>query len=732
MNVTITNLDTHPYSREPKDIPDFVSGHKQAEALTPNRKKLYDIYAGVENDGHVTAVVGKRIDAVTGANWQFVDVDGKPVDEVNKMINTDGFYDILAEIILSKFWGYSMMEPKFYKSFDDSWQIAANEVPKLHMRPELGIIATHIFGDEGINVRKGIYAKTVMEVGKPKDLGLYLKAAPYAILKRGGIGDYAMFVQTFGMPIIDAIWDGFDQTHRKQLNDAIATVGGNGSFVRPSGTEVNFLDKKSNANGELQTKFVDVLNKEISKALLGTTETVESSSSSGYAQAKTHEGQDNNKHESDTNFVQRILNSRFRKILITHGFDDALNGSFIIQGEETELTKKESFEIHKELDKMGLPISDDFFYDTYGVPKPDNYDQLVAEKRAKAEATQKQPEPEPTDPKPTKKKKAKKKTLGNEEEKDVELSWFGKLLNIFAPRQKDDRVKLNDPEAFDSGALLQRIADSNGTLEFDQELHIHTAGILLRGFKDGWDTDNAREDESVQLADYASTDPAMTEAFERNIFRFSASKTLSEVQMLNEMFRASGSFQEFYNLAIKQTDVFNKTWMETEFTTSLLTGESAATYQRLMSKVDLFPFWEYRTVGDEHVRKEHMLIHGLILPATDPRWDQIFPPNGWLCRCFVLPRLANDVDESKQAQMSTRADNFIKSPAFQKAKASGWGVNRGKTTEVFTEDQLYNFQKPAKSSNLLGYLKVAYLLLGTSTVLKDSTEEDEDFYQGLL
>lgn len=32
--------------------------------------------------------------------------------------------------------------------------------------------------------------------------------------------------------------------------------------------------------------------------------------------------------------------------------------------------------------EAGLPISDDFLYDEFGIPKPDNYDELKAEQRA--------------------------------------------------------------------------------------------------------------------------------------------------------------------------------------------------------------------------------------------------------------------------------------------------------------------------------------------------------------
>ncbi len=55
----------------------------------------------------------------------------------------------------------------------------------------------------------------------------------------------------------------------------------------------------------------------------------------------------------------------------------------------------------------GVPISDDHFYETYDIPKPDNYEELIATRTQETD-----PEPsseEEDDDQPAKSKKAKKK-----------------------------------------------------------------------------------------------------------------------------------------------------------------------------------------------------------------------------------------------------------------------------------------------------------------------------------
>lgn len=47
--------------------------------------------------------------------------------------------------------------------------------------------------------------------------------------------------------------------------------------------------------------------------------------------------------------------------------------------------------------------------------------------------------------------------------------------------------------------------------------------------------------------------------------------------------------------------------------------------------------YKYVTVGDDRVRPTHEAIDGVTLPKSDPFWQQFWPPNGWSCRCQVIP-----------------------------------------------------------------------------------------------
>ena len=63
---------------------------------------------------------------------------------------------------------------------------------------------------------------------------------------------------------------------------------------------------------------------------------------------------------------------------------------------------------------------------------------------------------------------------------------------------------------------------------------------------------------------------------------------------------------------------------------------NAAAYKEHMSDDAVWGF-EYVTMRDDRVRPEHEELDGLKRDKEDPIWDTIWPPNGYNCRCQVVP-----------------------------------------------------------------------------------------------
>lgn len=84
--------------------------------------------------------------------------------------------------------------------------------------------------------------------------------------------------------------------------------------------------------------------------------------------------------------------------------------------------------------------------------------------------------------------------------------------------------------------------------------------------------------------------------------------------------------------------------LETVFQTNMQTAYQNGRAKQLSDpKVRrVLPFWQYRTQADERVRPNHAALDKFTARADDPVWGEIYPPNGFNCRCTVQPLLASE------------------------------------------------------------------------------------------
>lgn len=133
--------------------------------------------------------------------------------------------------------------------------------------------------------------------------------------------------------------------------------------------------------------------------------------------------------------------------------------------------------------------------------------------------------------------------------------------------------------------------------------------------------------------------PVMMEHLRNDVFVFSGFKTYQELReaatlLLDENGQIK-PFHRFYNdiTAIKQN--YNRNWLQAEYIFAQASAEMAAKWKDFEADGDRYNL-QYRTAHDNRVRPEHKVLHGITLPASDPFWDEFFPPNGWRCRCTVV------------------------------------------------------------------------------------------------
>lgn len=669
-----TEILVRPIHRGVNDIGTWRGGLRLADM--GNRTKLYDLFIDLLIDGYLSDAIDKRIDAVTDADLAFT-INGKRSDIIDNLMDTPEFELFLREIMLSRFWGISLVECQFVNGFE------FKSIPRKHIRLKTKEIAIREEDERGIP-----YAGNdlIIQFGQDDDFGIILRAAPYVIYKRGGFGDWAQFVELFGMPQRIGKYSSMDEQSRRALIQAFEEAGSAPYLVIPKETEATQTTLSSSGNGALYNDFRNACNEEILITVLGQTMTTQDGSS--LAQGQVHMAVQEKKHRADRRFVERMLNKYFVPLLEKRGYPVA-GGKFKFLDKAQEISVQETVQLSEI-----LPIPQAYLYDKYNIPQPEE-DEAIARREQQPQYVL-PPEEEPADPDELEEKKP--------DIKNMDRRWYIRLWDFFAGAPQAGalngkaRIRLVDDTM--QNRIINRVADSKGNSLFDPELFDSFAKEFVQAVSEG-------HNKKITLADgftYGARDDAFITSMEMNVFHFSAAKTLSELQELNSLFRESESFEEFHKEALRVTDVFNKTWEKTEYETAVLTAESASNYQRLISKTKLFPYWEYKTAGDDKVRPEHAELDGLILPANDPRWDKIFPPNGWKCRCYVVPRMAYEVADIDIRAMQERCDEYFGTAEWKQNEAQHWDVNRGKTAEIFTRNQMYIQKFPDKASKLVGNL----------------------------
>ena len=688
------------------DVGDWRTAMRSADI--GRAKYLYDLFDEILIDGVLSDAIEKRIEAVLNAGLTFIDSRGEEVAEITDMLNSTAGEVLLRNIMAQRFFGRAGVEMSFSDGFH------CDEIKPKYIDLQHQTILLNDVGDKSVSY---IDNKQILILGRPLDYGLLLKAAPFAIYKRGGFGDYAQWIELFGMPQRIGKYNTYDPESRALLVQAFKDAGSAPYIIVPKETEIETLTHSQSSGKSSYDEFRKACNEEILVTILGQTLTTIQGERGARSLGEVHFDVEANKHDSDIRFVERILNERVRPILEARGFN--LQGGKFIFPKEAEPLSVADIATLSEI----IEIPSSFNHAKYGIPMPKDGEQIARKQTQEVIEVKedKAPKGEST------KKEEKIRNLD-------ERGFFQRLWDFFAgapqvgAMMNGTALTLSDAKTLDE-RLIARTPNSKG---FDTELFEYLSNGLITAFREGWDSPEAKikmADKTSVALQYSIEDDALKTAMEINLYRFSAAKTLAEIQELNQIFRESSSFAEFEKRARVVCNNFNSKWARTEYDTAYLSAQSASRYQQLIRKDKVFPYWQYRAIHDKHTRPEHMMLDGVVLPAGDKLWNEIYPPNGWNCRCRVKPLLKNEFN-GDFVEMRQRVDDFLKSDEWTRSVAGGWGINRAKQGLVYTENQFYVNTLTKSNERILNNLNHADYGLPTIEVCIKAATEEMPIYEG--
>ena len=596
---------------------------------------LYDLYEDILLDGRLWDAIDRRIRAVTGSDITFQFQDGTESQELIELIDTEEFEFLLNEIMQAIFWGVSLVQLDFSSS------LQTFSVPRKHIRTKSKTVAVMQNDIDG-SISYADLQNVIEVVNKRDRFGLILRAAPYVIMMRGGISDWAQMVELFGMPQRIGKYSIYDQEARKQLEQAFLEQGAAASMVVPKETDVETATNAGSVNSSIYKDFMAELKEAMLVAVLSNTMTTLDGSSR--SQSEVHQDVEDELNKHDLRFVQRVLNKKLKPILEARGFN-IKGGSFVFPKGLKDLTVEELVSL---CDVIEIPAY--YIQEKYGIPQATEKDKLA---RKVQPATPEQPESdtdepdkggEPPEP-PTPEKKTKKA-----ESKEMKLydksGFWPSFFDFFVhARTWWSRASLNLADKSTSFT-----ANINIDALFEQALKdiYRQYGInpddMAPVSKPLFDISNSALQKGVEsafTAEFGKADPEFIDQFRTNTAVFAAFKSHAQQNdIVAQLVNSDGNIKSYYDFkkAVLGTSIkkdYNQNWLKTEYNMAVRSARMAEKWKRFERVKHLYPNLEFLESTATNKREEHLEWAGTILPIDHPWWNTHTPPVGWGCECSI-------------------------------------------------------------------------------------------------
>lgn len=367
------------------DLAAYMRAVRSAKGIDISRRvELYDMYESTELDLHLSGVIAKRLRGVTRIPIQFLR-DGKRDDRVNETLDAPWFRELRKDIILAQFWGFSLMQ--FFREEDGA--IGYELINRKHYDPINRKLLKYQGDIDGIDIDT---FDNMLFVGKPRDLGILAVLLVAVLYKRGSIADWAKFCNIWGIPIREYTYSAGDEETRMQLAIDARTQGANAVYIHPRESELNIIQAgDKSGSSDLYKTFTSYWDEQMSIRVLGNTLTTQSQGTGTYAMAKVHQDGEDEMQMDDCDYILDVLNYQLKPILIALGLP--LEGGKFAYAKEERIDITQQMDIVLKANSMGLPIGDDYVYKLTGIEKPENYDEVVAQRQAEREALQDQLNP---------------------------------------------------------------------------------------------------------------------------------------------------------------------------------------------------------------------------------------------------------------------------------------------------------------------------------------------------
>jgi phage gp29-like protein len=341
-----------------------------------------------QRDPHLQAVLATSEESIAGLPWQIVPPENARTKDRRAaewcqaaLLNNPGVQRLIGSLAGAIYHSYAVNEILWEKV--DGRMVPGRFAPISHRRfgfrlhDGAFVWKDDGMGQDGVDFRaehpfKFIVSQPRVTGDIPNREGLCRTLIWMSVFRNWVISDWLRTAETSWKPWrIGKYKKGATATEdREGLEDVMRRLTTEGAAVIPDSSDVK-IEWPAGAGGARSThgEFVNVLAQEMSKAVLGQTETTQASTSSGYAQAKVHDAVRKDLREARARQIAADITRDLIWPMVALNFDGVVPGRFTFVTQDS-VNLKEFSEAISTLTSAGLIIPQKWVRDIAGIPEP--------------------------------------------------------------------------------------------------------------------------------------------------------------------------------------------------------------------------------------------------------------------------------------------------------------------------------------------------------------------------
>jgi len=631
------------WSKLPNPSHAFFRKHEVDE-----RTALRDISYSAE----VQSAVLARESAVVGDTWDIIGEKEEIVNFIKNNFKDIKINHIFREIFSAIWFGYTVLQHPMEKINGKWTYIKINSLPSnwFAFSPQGELIPSNnmdmtpmntIIGDIEKECELVQYRESFVNPYGESQLARVFWSATYIM---GNLHMWSSFIDRFGDDSLIAKADMVGDNEKMGLMQAISDFRSSGGIVLENTQSLEVLNTNKNASALLFKSFHEVCTQQISKLILGHASALEAQAGKlGNDEALSIVRGDIT--QDDKVLIADTMNRLIKHLCLVNNFSEIPQFEWVAERED----EKQKIDRDKIIADMGFVFSEEYIRKAYRFGESD-----IRKQEIKQEVPMEFAEGRPRKKLDSKYFRDIDKLIegGSKSLKKKFSKFYTKILKTLekANYWKDGVANIlqvgND---FEIGSEEFALKLFNSMLIGRSQIQDETNSLQGTSFaeRDAYFFETFREAREYFEARFnLPYDMYLRASQEMKQYAFCVGGILREdiiADISTKVLKAYDNGESFYKFKkelrngkfAQELEELTNRRLELVYTQNMNSAYAYGRYQGLMEATDIFPNWEYITIGDGRVRSSHRALQGTIRRFDDPFWKTFYPPNGFRCRCVV-------------------------------------------------------------------------------------------------